>query len=250
MNTPVTSPATGDFKRAVALQFASRPTLRQLAAQKVLQFFVERHANLATVHPPLNDAEPLLLMVPTAKYTFRRVSLMDRVMQALLEGKPLSLETVDDQRYGLTFPDPYRFQGSDGFEYTELQDTSQAFNELLQALPYYFQQAQLEYWQGPSSFGVSRDRWLQQTLKSALLQNLPLHDLDARQQACVYGLLKGGQQRPGVFVVEVQLEAEGQRYTHMLPNLLLHGEWDERTVVLWCSPSSVVKGFASFDAFA
>lgn len=36
----------------------------------------------------------------------------------------------------------------------------------------------------------------------------------------------------------------------ILPNLLVSGEWDERTVVLWCSPSSVVRSFASLDDFA
>ncbi|TDF85002.1 dermonecrotic toxin domain-containing protein [Pseudomonas sp. H9] len=239
-----------DFKHAVAMQFASRPTLRQLASEKILALLVERHPVLATVQPALTDAEPLQLMVPQDTGSWSREPLVPILLQAVLDGKALNLETLHDREHGLTFPEPYRLEGSDGFEYIGLKGITDEVNELLLELPYLFQQAQLDYWGETSSVGVSRDRWLQQTLKSALLRNLPLQNLDTQQQARIYGLLRGGSQRPSVYSVEVQLTAAGESVLRILPSLLLVAEWDERTVVLWCAPSSVVKAFDSLDQFA
>lgn len=239
-----------DFKQAVALQFASRPTLRQVASQKVLELLIERHPIFATIEPLLSDAEPLRLLVPQAEGYWTRKPLVEVVLQAVLDGKALNLERVHGRDYCVTFPEPYRFPGSGGYEVVALKGITEAVNELVLALPYYFQQAQVNYWQSESSSGVNRDHWLQLTLKMALLRNLPLQGLDLQQQACLQGLLKGGSGRPDVFTVQVQLDTDGERFTHMLPNLLVTGEWDERTVVLWCAPSSVVRYFDSLDDFA
>ncbi|WP_191830625.1 dermonecrotic toxin domain-containing protein [Pseudomonas fluorescens] len=252
MNSPTSNLAAADFKHAVALQFASRPTLRQVVGQKALQLFLEYYPQLAGVRPPLIDAEPLRLLIPQPGEGHYQSSepLVEVLLQAVLDGKALDLEGAFGRDHGLTFPLPYHFEGSDGNEYIALKGVTEAINDLLLELPYHFQQAQVEYWQAASGSGVSRDRWLQQALKTALLRNLPLQGLDAQQQACVHGLLKGTSGRPAVFTVEVQLEADGERVQRMLPNLLLTGEWGERTVVLWCAPSSVVKCFDSLDHFA
>ncbi|MGH8486886.1 MAG: dermonecrotic toxin domain-containing protein, partial [Pseudomonas sp.] len=176
--------------------------------------------------------------------------LLEVLLQAVLDGKALDLEKIHDQQHGLTFVEPYRFEGSDGFEFIALKDITDSINDLLLELPFHFQQAQVDYWLATSTAGVSRDRWLQLTLKSALLRNLPLQGLDDQQQACIYGLFKVGDERSQVFAVEAQLQAVEKSYGYRLPDLLVVGEWDEREVVLWCSPSSVVKAFGSLDEFA
>ncbi len=252
MSSQATQNPTLDFKHAVALQFASRPTLRQVAGQKLLQLLLEHYPRLANVRPQLIDATPLRLLVPQPGPGHYQSSepLLGVLLQAVLDGKALDLEEAYGRQHGLTFPEPYRFEGSDGHEYIALKGVTEAINDLVLELPYHFQQAQVEYWQAGSGSGVSRDRWLQQTLKSALLRNLPWQKLDAQQEACIRGLLEGGSHSPSVFTVEVELEVDGERFLQTLPNLLVSGEWDERTVVLWCSPSSVVRSFASLDDFA
>ncbi|MEG0860197.1 MAG: hypothetical protein RSD81_17485 [Pseudomonas sp.] len=250
MNSQARSLPAADFKQAVALQFASRPTLRQVASQKILELLIERHPKFAAIDPPLTDADPLRLLVPQTEGYWTPQPLVQVVLQAVLDGKALNLEHIHERDYGVTFPEPYRFPGSEGHEYVALKGITGAVNELVQALPDHFQQAQVDYWRGESDSGVNRDHWLQLILKIALLRNLPLQGLDSQQQACLYWLLKGSNGRPDVFTVEVQLEADGERFQHMLPNLLVTGEWDERTVVLWCAPSSVVRWFDSLDQFA
>lgn len=250
MSRPTTSLSALDFKQAVALQFADRPTLRQVAAQKILQLVVEHYPVIGAIQPPLIDAEPLRLIIPQSANSGVQQSLVQVVLQAVLDASVLNLERVNDGVHGLFPAAPHRFEGSGDHEFFAIEGMSDAFNALVLELPYHFQQAQVDYWHGESSSGVSRDRWLQQTLKSALLRNLSLQGLDSQQQECIHGLLKGGAERPAVFTVEVQLETDGEPFLKMLPNLLVIGEWDERTVVLWCAPSSVVKCFDSLDSFA
>lgn len=131
-----------------------------------------------------------------------------------------------------------------------VESLTDALNDLLLLLPEQFGQAQVEYWQGTGSAGVSRDGWLQQTMKSAWLANLPLQGLDAVQQSYLYGLLQGGVQSPGVSVVQVRLSQGTAHYDTLLPNLLVMGESDARQVFLWCAPSSVIRAFDSLDDLA
>ena len=251
MNSHATSLPTPDFKHAVALQFATRPTLRQVAGQRILQLLNERYPVIATVQPPLTSAEPLQLLVPQAdKESWSPQPLMEVVLQAVLDGKALDLGLVHGREHRLGFASPHHLLADDDGDVIAFDEMTEAINDLVLELPYYFQQAQVDYWHGESGSGVSRDRWLQQTLKTALLRNLTLQNLDTYQQACIFGLLKGGSKQPSVFSVEAQFEADGDRFLRMLPNLLVIAEWDEREVVLWCSPSSVVKCFDSFHHFA
>lgn len=250
MSNPTASLTALDFKQAVALQFASRPTLRQVASSKILALLKEHYPSLATIKPSLNDADALQLMVPKATGNWTQQSLVQVVLQAVQDGNALNLEHVGDLHYSVYFPQPYRFPGSDGYDYIALNGITDAVNELVRSLPYDFQQAQVDYWQSESNAGVSHDNWLQLTLKMALLRNLPLQGLDSNQQDCIHGLLKGGSGSPGVFAVKVKLEADGESFEQVLPNLLVTGEWDEGTVVLWCAPSSVVRSFDSLDDFA
>ncbi|MFQ6574722.1 hypothetical protein [Pseudomonas sp. UM16] len=198
MSRPTASLAAPDFKQAVALQFANRPTLRQIASRKILQLVVDHYPIIAATEPPLIDAEPLRLLTPQSVSTGTQQSLVQVVLQAVLDGTALNLERVNDGTHGIFLTEPYRFEGADDHKFIAIEGMTEAFNELVLELPYHFQQAQVDYWHGESSAGVSRDRWLQHTLKSALLRNLPLQDLDAQQLECISALYsaKTGRSHP------------------------------------------------------
>ncbi|MBA1188366.1 hypothetical protein G7Z99_04820 [Pseudomonas entomophila] len=238
-----------DYQRAVAAEFAARPTLRQLIARQALAVLSEAHTSVAAAGLP--DAEPLVLLIPQP-HQWSRASLVDTLLEALLQGVPLERLGERDGEFLITSSPDYPLRDHQGQALegaTSIRGQMGALDEAVQALIETFCQAQRDYWAAPGSLGASRDQWLQLTLKSALLQNLPLHGLDARQAACVRGVLRGGTGRPTVFAIEVELQDAGTSRRVALPNLLISGEYDERQVLLWCAPSSTVQAFDSFDAF-
>lgn len=241
-----------DFKAVVARQFADRPRLRQVLGEQLLALLVRKHPILARVTPALASAEALELLIPDPhRQSWQRKPLLDVAVQAALDGAALSLDPVGGRHFGLALAEPYRFPGaSDRFEYHQIDASDAELDELLLALPDYWRQAQVDYWRAAGPSGVSRDRWLQLVLKMALLRNLPLQGLDTYQQACVHGLLGPIAKRPSVFAVNVQMTSKGQHFNEQQACLLVTGEWDEQQVILWCSPSSVVRAFDSLGDFA
>lgn len=249
---PSTPFALFDFKTAAARQFASRPTLRQVASQQIFSLLLEQLPWLAAVTPRLTNADPLMLDSPEAGTDYwTSLPLVDVVLQAMLEGRTLDLEAIEGRHHNLALAATHRFAGSSSeFDTRRLSGTTPAFNALLSRLLEAFCQAQVGYWNAHGDAGISRDGWLQALLKTALLRNLPLQDLDPQQLACVRGLLKGGDDQPAVYVVQTRLDVGEQQYCETQPGLLVSGEWDERQVVLWCSPSSEITAFDSFEGFA
>ncbi|PYC26056.1 dermonecrotic toxin domain-containing protein [Pseudomonas mosselii] len=241
-----------DFKTAVAREFAGRPTLRQIASRQLLSVLLEQLPWLAHVQPALESADPLMLDSPDPDTGYWTTApFVDVVLQAMLDGKPLTLEPLGERHCNLGLLATHRFAGSSSeFDTRRLTGGSAALNALLGRLPEHFYQAQVDYWEAPGSCGQSRDRWLQLLLKMALLRNLPLQALDRQQQACVRGLIKGGAEQPPVFVVQANLGLGERQFRMMQAGLLVVGEWDEREVVLWCAPSSQVRAFASLEDFA
>ncbi|MBA1204901.1 hypothetical protein G7009_24600 [Pseudomonas capeferrum] len=255
MSQRATIPRPLDYKQAVAAQFAGRPTLRQVAGREIMQVLIEHRPLIASARPEMRSAEPLYLMVPMSG-AWKPLPLVQVVLQSMLDGIPLDFADVDGLDHYLSLTPPHRFYAiedagstADG-DAIKLHMLTEAFNDLVLLLTDYFAQAQVEYWASPSNVGVSRDRWLQQTLKSALLHNLPLQGLDDQQLASVHGLLRGGAARPSVFMVQARLETHGQPFIETLPELLVHAEWDERQTFLWLSASGVIKAFDSLSVFA
>jgi hypothetical protein len=199
---------TFDFRQVVARQFGDRPTLRQVASKQLLRLLLSELPWLANVTPDLATADPLMLDSPDPSSPYWTTgSLVDRVLAALLDSKPLSLEPFDDGRhYNLGLTKDYRFPGSDSeFDTRQLSGLSPALNKLVQQLPEHFCEAQLKYWRADDKGGVPRDSWLQLLLRIALLRGLPLQGLDAQEQACIRGVLYGGDDQPAVYFVQTQL---------------------------------------------
>ncbi|MFF7061725.1 hypothetical protein [Pseudomonas sp. NPDC008258] len=250
MNSPETR--TFAFAQAVAKQFAGRPTLRQVASEQLLAVLLAELPWLADVTPALSTAEPLMLDSPDPDTPYWTTQpLLDRVLQALLDPQLLDIEPLEDGRHfnvGLTAP--YRFAGSHSeLDTRRLTGLSRSLNELVARLPQSFCEAQLEYWKAQGSAGVSRDSWLQLVLQTALLRGLPMQGLDAQEQACIRGVIRGQADQPSVCFVEAQLTSASQQYDEMLCHLLVLGEWDERQVALWCEPSGTVRSFESLGDF-
>jgi len=252
---PRTSAPTPDFKSLVASQFANRPTLRQTASSQIMTLLRDRYPLIARYRPELIDADHLNVATPAADGGFVRVRpLVDVVLQAHLDHAALDFSPSGiypqflmlDQKRFFASPDPFESATGDKIE---LETLTQPLNDLVLMLDDYFCQAQVDYWRASGSMGVSRDRWLQQTIKSALLQNLPLQGLDAQQQACVRGLLRGGRERPTVFLVQLESIGHGQRIQSFLGDLFIHCSWDLQEAVLWCKPSGVIWAYNGFDEF-
>lgn len=241
-----------DFKAVVARQFADRPTLRHVLDTQLLTLLKKKYPVLSRVTPALTSSDALVLLVPDSSLAFwHRKPLLDIALQAMLDGTQLSLDPVDGRAFGLALRTPYLFSDeSDRFEYLPISGSDAGLDDLLLTLPEYWCQAQVDYWCAAGSAGASRDRWLQLVLKMALLQNLPLQNLDSYQQSLVHALLGPVTQPPSTFAVTADMALKGERFSEMQPGLLVTGEWDEREVVLWCLPSSVIRAFDSLDDFA
>ncbi|QJQ22827.1 hypothetical protein HG549_23790 [Pseudomonas sp. SK] len=241
-----------DFRQAVARQFDDRPTLRQVASAQLLRVLLAELPWLANVTPALTTAGPLTLDSPEPYTNYWTTGpLVDRVLQALLDPQPLNLEPLADGRhYNLGLTGVYRFPGSESeLDTRRLSGLSSALNELVAELPQHFCEAQLEYWRAKGSAGVSRDEWLQLLLRIALLRSLPLQGLAPQEQACIRGLLHGGDDQPPVYFVQTRLTSASLQHEQMQCQMLVCGEWDEREVILWCAPSGAVRSFDSLSAF-
>lgn len=253
--TPRTN-SVQSYKRAVAAEFAARPTLRQVAATQLLSVLAAAHPTVAAAHLP--DAESLVLLVPKRSdsipsyWYWTREPLVEALLNAMLKGTPLDTQGFPGGEFLIAASGEYPFKDERG----TVQDSAisiarqmDLIEALRQTLVQQFCQAQVDYWSASGSLGVSRDRWLQLVIKSALLENLPLQDLDHEQMACVHDLLKGGQAQPAVFAVEVQLTRGTATRRLLLPNLLIDVEDDARRILLWCAPSSRVRSFDTIEAF-
>ncbi|MDZ3994182.1 hypothetical protein PspTeo4_31808 [Pseudomonas sp. Teo4] len=259
---PAPDTPTFDFQRAAARQFNDRPTLRQVASEQLLKLLLAELPWLAFVQPALSSADPLMLDSPDPLTPYWSTQpLVDRVLQGMLDTRPIDLSPLDPyskdfeslgkRHHNLGLIDPYRFAASSSvFDTRQLPDLSAAFNELIEQLPQHFCQAQLDYWNSVGSGGSSRDSWMQLLLKTALMRGLPLQGLDAQEQACIRGLIRGGSDQPDVSFVQVELATGPFNAKEMLSHLLVTGEWDQRQVILWCAPSGQVRSFASMAAFA
>ncbi len=223
-DTVVSSP---DFCLLVRAQFASRPTLRQVLSRQLLLALVEQYPLIARQRPELVDADRLSVATPSPddkQVTLR--PLVDVVLQAYLNGVLLDFPIVGitepylmlDRKRLFAIEDP--FETADG-DQIDLQRLIEPFNDVLLLTAAYFRQAQVDYWRAQGSMGASRDRCLQQTIRAALLYNLPLNGLDARQQACIHGLLKGGREQPTVFMVQIDLLHDARTSSTFLSDLFV-----------------------------
>lgn len=247
--------STSDLKHALAAQFASRPTLRDVASTQIISALIEQYPLIASTQPQLTSAHALQVMQPNEAGGFDTVGLVDLVLDALRCNTPLAFASAGElQPYLSLEPPQYLYvnpdsQAGETNDRVSLDALKAPLNDLLRLLPSYFCQAQTDYWAADSGGGVSRDVWLQQALRLELLRNLPLQGLEEPEQQAVRGLIRGGKSTPDVAVIEVHLKRGSTEQIIRLPDLLIEAQLDERSLTLWCAPSSVARAFDSIQAF-
>lgn len=246
-----------NLKLALAAQFASRPTLRDVASTQIISALIEQYPMIATTQPQLTSADALRVMQPKQADVYDAVALVDLLLDALRSNTPLEFPSVGELRPYLSLnpphylyvdPDPDPEAGTES-DRVSLDALSAALNDVLLLLPSYFCQAQTDYWAADGGEGITRDVWLQQALRLELLRNLPLQGLEEPEQQAVRGLIRGGKSTPNVAVIEVHLKRDSTEQIIRLPDLLIEAQLDERSFMLWCAPSSVVRAFDASQAF-
>jgi hypothetical protein len=159
---PIQPSPVPDFRRAVATEFLSRPTLRSVLSQQVLELLVPCHATLAGAGLP--DAESLILNIPahiaSGPQTYDAWTprpLLEVMLEALHARQPLASLGADGGDFLLAVREPWFLRDqagnplpsgaiSIGAQLAELDD-------LLLLLADSFCQAQVDFWKAPRQSG-------------------------------------------------------------------------------------------------
>ena len=236
MSRPTTQPV--DIHTCVKAMFANRPTLRQVVDQQLMQRVQARYPSIARRRPQLKSAEALLLLAPHGPVR----PLLDVVLQAMLEARPLDFSSVDGADYS--------FQGepAEG-DAVEPKVLAASLNQLLPLLPEHFYQAQIAFWNG-SGEDIDRDLWLQQMLRASLFDGLRAASLGGDERTCLQDVLLGRLAGITVQAVRVHLQAGPTNYSEILPDLLITASDEVRKTILSCMPGGQVKSFDSLEQWA
>lgn len=243
-------------RAAVASRFATRPTLRQVAAQELFRILTRHYPAIASAFAEFDSAEAFTLITPSSDNHVSVHLLTDAFLHALLTTQAIDWR---DRRLSLHPPtgdvqDIVEDSALKGLN-VPLEPLHSDLDDLLLTLIPRFQDAQVRYWSESAAsaadgHGVSRDRWLQHAIKAALACNLGWQSLNDDERECLYALLRGGRARPAAYAVQSQMKTGQTWHSQLQGNLLVEAERDERRVLLWCAPSGVVRGFDTVEAFA
>lgn len=231
MNQPHNPPV--DIRTCVHSMFAERPTLRQVAAQQLMNIIRARYPSISG----LTTAEALLLRMPDGLAR----PLVEVVLQAMLDGRALDFSGTGGVEYSFLLAP----EESEGVEPKAL---NASFNQLLPMLPEHFYQAQIAFWSGGEA--IERDVWLQQMLRIGLFVGQRRSTLDVAERSCLQDVLLGRLGGITVQAVRVHMQAGPTRYSEILPDLLITASDEVRTITLFCAPDGQVQRFDSRYAWA
>ena len=240
-----------NLTHAVAVQFASRPTFRQVAGEQIMKVILEHYPLVGVHRPEMTSAAPLYLMSLQPDGVWHPQPLVDVVLQALLAAKPLDLTPASDYRLSLNPPRRFfaiesSFETAEG-DLIEPARLTDGLNALLPILLWHFQQAQIGYWNGDAT--IDRDLWLQQLLRANLLDGLKDEALDDEQRKLLRDLMMGNRTGLDVQLVRVALREGEDTFHELLPGLLITASSEVRELTLWCSPEGLVRSFDAQAAF-
>ncbi|HDS1819968.1 TPA: hypothetical protein QEM96_004672 [Pseudomonas putida] len=243
-------PQRNTFRQLVANHFANRPTLRQVIATDGFAILLDRYPWIATHSPSLINLDAFTLLGAGAANT----GLVDRLLQHLLTGERLSLESQGP----LSIAPPAVFRAQEqGHDATaqpqidlDMRKLDSGFDTLLSGFREYLQQAQISYWNGFGESDVTRLHWLQQVIKASLLANIQQPGLDEGERNALYTMLLGSGEGLTVSALHVSLSDNGTSYPHAIPDLVLTATHGTRTSVLRCRPSGHISSHADLPALA
>ncbi|WP_460417304.1 dermonecrotic toxin domain-containing protein [Pseudomonas sp. microsymbiont 2] len=244
------------LKDAVARQFAHRPTLRQVLGRECFKILVRHYPLVISSYPHLDSLAGFTLMrARDATGWVRYTPLLDYLLEVFLVGGQVAL-TDDDH---LSLNPPHRFRAAEvitrdmspsavNLHLSQLNDD---LDQLLSGLVDRFQQAQVSFWNGSEAdVGVVRVDWMMQMLKAALARNVEHQGLSEPIKTLLYGVLMGNSGTVQVHAVECCMTVDGSEYRELLPNLLISGEAEEGSLLVWCEPSASVQVFDDILGFA
>ncbi|QJQ13106.1 hypothetical protein A3L25_028195 [Pseudomonas putida] len=244
-----TSPATS-FRQRVAMQFANRPSLREVIAAAGFDALVARYPWTRKNHPQLQSLEGFsILPGPDEEQPAQPGNLVDTLLEHFLNGQPMALKPTD--QFSLNPPAIFRPQDDAPTIDIRMADLNTDYDDVLATLCERFQQAQVSFWnsrEGDSD--VTRLQWMQQVVKAALLGTLERQGLDSDQKALLYAMLAQTNTSTNVQGLQVTLGNQGNMVELVVPDLLITGKKEARELILWCKPSGTVRGFTGLPAFA
>ncbi|WP_409273384.1 dermonecrotic toxin domain-containing protein [Pseudomonas sp. KCJK9111] len=249
MSSALPPPPAHDLNRAIALRFASRPTLRQVVGEQLMNLIIAHYPKVAVHRPDMKCAEPLKFLRWHVDGYWTVTPLVDVVLQRFLDGEPVDFSSQD--RFSLkpplrffAIPDALETADDDLVDPGTLND---AFNAFLPTLPACFEQAQIDYWN--AGYGNDHDTWVQQVLRAGLLSGLTDQALTTDEHQCLQDLLLERTEGLAVHTVCVHWRLGEDSTRELLPGLLVSASSKVAKVTLWCTSAGDVKGFPSLDAF-
>lgn len=249
MPSALPSPPAHDLNRAVALRFASRPTLRQVVGEQLMNLIIAHYPKVAVHRPDMKCAEPLKFLRWHIDGYWTVTPLVDVVLQHFLDNAPVDFSSQD--RFSLkpplrffAIPDACETADDDLVDPGMLND---AFNAFLPTLHACFEQAQIDYWNAGN--GNDHDTWVQQVLRAGLLSGLTDQTLTADERRCLNDLLLERTEGFAVHAVRIHRRLDQGSTRELLPGLLVSASSEVANVTLWCTSAGGVKGFSSLDAF-
>ncbi|WP_230379880.1 hypothetical protein [Pseudomonas putida] len=249
MSSALPPPPAHDLNRAIALRFASRPTLRQVVGEQLMNLIIAHYPKVAVHRPDMKCAEPLKFLRWHVDGYWTVTPLVDVVLQRFLDGEPVDFSSQD--RFSLkpplrffALPDALETADDDLVDPGTLND---AFNAFLPTLPACFEQAQIDYWN--AGYGNDHDTWVQQVLRAGLLSGLTDQALTTDEHQCLQDLLLERTEGLAVHTVCVHWRLGEDSTRELLPGLLVSASSKVAKVTLWCTSAGDVKGLPSLDAF-
>lgn len=242
------------LKQAVATQFASRPTVRQVLSQQVFAVVCRHYPAHAAAAIDHHQHEPYTLWRPDTTGTVQAEGCLTLLLKVFVQGAQVAFGRRD-----MLVLTPYA-PGQTSI--LETQDSAVALaalnddlEQVLATLLTRFQQAQVAFWNdddviGRQASGISRHGWMRQMLRLGLAGHLQRSALGPQERAVVYEVLLGQPHAPSVSAIELTRESDGETYTQLLPELLIEAERDERRLLLRCPPSGHFEELESEQALA
>ena len=256
-------PSDINIQAMVALQFASRPTLRSVLERRMLEVLFARYPSLARNYPGLVSASQISLMVPERRENrlfYSRQSLLDVFMLHFAQGKTLVFANETQEAYRLSYDYPAVMQSGDLKNRLDMEDVAQSLNELQATIHINLQQALVDYWQQTGSTQVPRTLWLSEVLKTVLTASQSTAELGREERAALSQVVEvpmkmSRQRRYGndctqAYLIDIHVDGAAGPYALLSGDVLLKSRVDGHDRFLWCQPSGRVESFTREEAFS
>ncbi|MBF4206287.1 hypothetical protein EI533_00940 [Pseudomonas donghuensis] len=257
--------ALDSFEQTVGLAFASRPTLRAVVHQQLVQRLAKQYPEIDKSYPQLRGSKEIYLCTraPEDLDTLTIKSLAEVFLEKLISQTTFNFTGIALSNCFLSFtPTPrpiYDRDATSGLgRLPDLTLVTDAFNELLANVEPFLQRAQVDFWQTRSGSGGTPLQGVGHMLKAALASGVEAQGLDDEQRSCIYALLAASNSTawhnpsevPEVFLLDVTVAGAEVRYQQLLPDLLVTLTLANRNIVLLCKPSGRIDAFDSLDSMA